>query len=97
MLWSTGPQGDPNSIGHLMAPDGHGRPTSPVCGISTELSWFPERVEDLRPAKQVCRGCLVREEWLAYALEKRDKVDIWGGMSERERRQLRKTARAVAA
>ena len=40
VLWSTHRQGDPRSIEHLMQPDGHGRPTSPVCGLSTEGLWF---------------------------------------------------------
>jgi WhiB family redox-sensing transcriptional regulator len=43
----------------------------------------------------VCRGCVVREECLEYALSNGEKFGIWGGMSERERRRLRR-ARALA-
>jgi WhiB family redox-sensing transcriptional regulator len=43
----------------------------------------------------VCRGCVVRNECLEYALVNGEKFGIWGGLSERERRRLRR-ARAQA-
>src|SRR5204863_4410470 len=48
-----------------------------------------------REAKEVCRGCVVREDCLEYALANGEKFGIWGGMSERERRRIRR-ARALA-
>jgi WhiB family redox-sensing transcriptional regulator len=39
-------------------------------------------------AKAVCRGCPVRSECLADALDNRTEFGIWGGMTERERRAL---------
>ncbi|MFJ9565933.1 WhiB family transcriptional regulator [Streptomyces fuscichromogenes] len=39
-------------------------------------------------AKAVCRGCSVRTECLAHALDHRIEYGIWGGMTERERRAL---------
>lgn len=39
-------------------------------------------------AKQICRGCLVRTECLADALDNRTEFGVWGGMTERERRAL---------
>ena len=50
--------------------------------------FFPEKGVSTRDAKQVCRGCDVREECLAYALANDEKFGIWGGLSERERRRL---------
>jgi len=47
-----------------------------------------------REAKEVCRGCVAREDCLEYALDNGEKFGIWGGMSERERRRLRR-ARAI--
>jgi len=38
----------------------------------------------------VCRGCVVREDCLEYALANGEKFGIWGGLSERERRRLRR-------
>lgn len=39
-------------------------------------------------AKAVCRGCPVRTECLADALDNRIEFGVWGGMTERERRAL---------
>ncbi len=58
-------------------------------GVDPEL-FFPERGESPREAKQVCRGCVVREDCLAFALRTGERFGIWGGMSERERRLYRR-------
>jgi WhiB family redox-sensing transcriptional regulator len=63
-------------------------------GVDPDL-FFPERGASTREAKEVCRGCVVREDCLEYALTNGEKFGIWGGMSERERRRLRR-ARALA-
>lgn len=39
--------------------------------------------------KAVCASCLVREECLAYALAESITEGVWGGMTTRERRELR--------
>ena len=62
-------------------------------GVDPDL-FFPERGASTREAKEVCRGCVVREDCLEYALANGEKFGIWGGMSERERRRLRR-ARAL--
>jgi WhiB family redox-sensing transcriptional regulator len=62
-------------------------------GVDPDL-FFPERGASTREAKEVCRGCVVRDNCLEYALENGEKFGIWGGMSERERRRLRR-ARAI--
>jgi len=63
-------------------------------GVDPDL-FFPERGASTREAKEVCRGCVVREECLEYALANGEKFGIWGGMSERERRRIRRQ-RALA-
>lgn len=45
-----------------------------------------------REAKRVCVGCEVRVECLEYALANDERFGIWGGLSERERRKLKKRA-----
>ena len=63
-------------------------------GVDPDL-FFPERGASTREAKEVCRACIVRVECLEYALGNGEKFGIWGGMSERERRRIRR-ARALA-
>jgi WhiB family redox-sensing transcriptional regulator len=63
-------------------------------GVDPDL-FFPERGASTREAKEVCRGCVVREDCLEYALANGEKFGIWGGLSERERRRLRR-ARAMS-
>lgn len=64
-------------------------------GVDPDL-FFPERGASTREAKEVCRGCVVREECLEFALRNGEKFGIWGGLSERERRRIRRM-RAQAA
>ena len=58
-------------------------------GVDPDL-FFPERGASTREAKEVCRGCVVREDCLEYALGNGEKFGIWGGLSERERRRIRR-------
>ena len=63
-------------------------------GVDPDL-FFPERGASTKEAKGVCRGCEVRLECLEYALQNGEKFGIWGGLSERERRRIRRQ-RALA-
>lgn len=63
-------------------------------GVDPDL-FFPERGASTREAKEVCRGCVVRDQCLEFALANGEKFGIWGGMSERERRRIRRQ-RAIA-
>ena len=63
-------------------------------GVDPDL-FFPERGASTKEAKQVCQSCVVREECLEYALANGEKFGIWGGLSERERRRIRRQ-RALA-
>lgn len=52
-------------------------------------------VWQIEEAKQVCRRCPVREQCLAWALEAGQDHGVWGGLSEDERRAMkRRNARA---
>lgn len=46
------------------------------------------RHERVRLAKSVCRACPVREQCLEYAIKNNIPYGVWGGLSERERRNL---------
>jgi WhiB family redox-sensing transcriptional regulator len=63
-------------------------------GVDPDL-FFPERGSSTREAKEVCRGCVVQEDCLEFAIANGEKFGIWGGMSERERRRVRR-ARVLA-
>ena len=64
-------------------------------GANADL-FFPERGASTRAAKAICRECGVREDCLEFAITTGEKFGIWGGMSERERRKVRKD-RQIAA
>ncbi|HWB70578.1 MAG TPA: WhiB family transcriptional regulator [Egibacteraceae bacterium] len=48
----------------------------------------PEREEREAKAKAICGRCPVRARCLAWALAVREPHGVWGGHSERERRQI---------
>ena len=58
--------------------------------------FFPARGDSTAEAKAICARCPVRNECLEYALEHHEKFGIWGGLSERERRRLRRQRMAAA-
>lgn len=47
-------------------------------------------------AKQVCRACEVQRECLDYALATNQDSGIWGGLTEEERRVIRRQRVAAA-
>ncbi len=61
-------------------------------GVDPDL-FFPERGESVAEAKAVCATCVVRAECLAFALEHNERFGIWGGLSARERRAIRRARR----
>ena len=54
-------------------------------------------LEQIASAKAVCDACEVSEPCLRFALETNQDSGVWGGLSEEERRQIRRQARAAAA
>lgn len=63
-----------------------------LCAQTDPEAFFPEKGGSTREAKRVCGGCEVRAECLSYALANDERFGIWGGLSERERRRLRRQA-----
>ncbi len=61
-------------------------------GVNPNL-FYPERGVSTSEAKAVCAGCQVKEECLEFAVQRGEKFGIWGGMSERERRKIRRARR----
>ncbi|OLT15769.1 WhiB family transcriptional regulator [Pseudonocardia sp. CNS-139] len=63
-----------------------------LCAQTDPEAFFPEKGGSTREAKRICSGCEVRAECLEYALAHDERFGIWGGLSERERRRLRRAA-----
>jgi len=61
-----------------------------LCAQTDPEAFFPEKGGSTREAKRICKACGVRDECLEYALEHDERFGIWGGLSERERRRLKK-------
>jgi WhiB family transcriptional regulator, redox-sensing transcriptional regulator len=77
-------------------PDDDWREYALCRGVEPDI-FFPTRGEDSEAAKAVCRNCPVRLECLDYALSARELFGVWGGLSERERREVRRKRRRGAA
>ncbi len=63
-----------------------------LCSQTDPEAFFPEKGGSTREAKRICTGCEVRDECLEYALAHDERFGIWGGLSERERRRLKRSA-----
>lgn len=64
-----------------------------ACRGSRTSQWFPARGESLRPLREICDACPVCADCGAYALDHGIKHGVWGGLSERERRLIRREIR----
>jgi WhiB family redox-sensing transcriptional regulator len=60
------------------------------------VDFFPARGESVRDAKAVCARCPVKRECLEFALRLKVAHGVWGGLSERERRTLRRDRHRAA-
>ena len=58
-------------------------------GVDPDV-FFPRHGQDAAPAKSLCRQCPVRSACLEWALDTNQKHGIWGGMTEGQRRRLRR-------
>lgn len=63
-----------------------------LCAQTDPEAFFPEKGGSTREAKRICVGCEVKQECLDYALANDERFGIWGGLSERERRRLKRRA-----
>lgn len=63
-----------------------------LCAQTDPEAFFPEKGGSTREAKRVCLTCDVRGECLEFALTNDERFGIWGGLSERERRKLKRRA-----
>ena len=97
-LVRSGHEAEPVAVDLLREPyaEPSGEPEEPgwqeqaLCAQTDPEAFFPEKGGSTREAKRICSGCEVRAECLEYALANDERFGIWGGLSERERRRLRR-------
>ena len=90
---SVGPATSRDVLGELMALAGEEEQEwqeRALCAQTDPEAFFPEKGGSTREAKQICNSCEVRSECLEYALGHDERFGIWGGLSERERRRLKR-------
>lgn len=91
--WGEGPEGALGDLTDIFDP---AEPPEwqerALCAQTDPEAFFPEKGGSTREAKRICQGCEVKAECLEYALAHDERFGIWGGLSERERRKLKKRA-----
>lgn len=67
-------------------------PWRELAACNTEGAFFPQDddIGAINAAKAVCSSCPVNFECLTYAVDTNQPDGIWGGMTLRERRRLRR-------
>lgn len=64
-------------------------------GLDPEI-FFPETAEQIEQALEICDGCGVRVACLEHALARREKVGVWGGTTDKDRRRIIRQRRRTA-
>lgn len=70
--------------------------TQAACRTLNPNIFYPERGTPTGEAKQVCADCPVQPACLMFALDHHEMFGIWGGKSERQRRDLRRVRRLAS-
>ena len=67
-----------------------------ACQSTDPDLFFPNEELSVQTAKRICRGCPVRTQCLEFALDARLEHGVWGGLTENERRSLRRSRQRKA-
>lgn len=67
-----------------------------LCAQTDPEAFFPEKGGSTRDAKRICQRCPVIGDCLNEALARDERFGIWGGLSERERRRLKRRLEAAS-
>ncbi|KUH93102.1 transcription factor WhiB [Mycolicibacterium acapulense] len=81
---------DPIDVAPALTPEDELWQEKALCAQTDPEAFFPEKGGSTREAKRICQGCEVRDACLDYALAHDERFGIWGGLSERERRRLKR-------
>ncbi len=71
-----------------------------LCRDTDPTLFFPvgatgAALDQIAAAKAVCLQCAARPDCLEFALESNQDSGVWGGLSEEERRQIRRERKAA--
>lgn len=67
------------------------------CKADPEAMFPGTNSHDIEIAKSICRGCSATDRCLQWALDTGEELGVWGGLSEGERRALkRRTGRPIS-
>lgn len=87
----VGKYGPNASEGHALAPwEVRDWTEQALCAQSDPETWFPDKGGSVEPAKRICMACPVRLPCLQWALDNEERYGLWGGVSERDRRKLKR-------
>lgn len=75
----------------------HGWRADALCARTDPNLFHPEPGTSAEPAKKVCTACPVRAECLTHALDHPELDGVWGGMTIKERRALKRRHGAQVA
>lgn len=64
-----------------------------ICSQVDPALFFPEKGGDPRPAKRICGSCDASAACLSWAVSNAIPYGIYGGMTERDRRHLKRCRR----
>ncbi|OIJ66381.1 WhiB family transcriptional regulator [Streptomyces mangrovisoli] len=62
-----------------------------LCAQTGADFFFPEPGSSVREAKRICGMCAIRTACLDYALANDERFGVWGGLSEKERLDIRRS------
>lgn len=82
-------EGRPAHLSSLRFDRAEWRADAACRGLDTAM-FYPGPGADMAQARAVCASCDVSLECLRYALDHDEKFGIFGGRSERQRKQMRK-------
>lgn len=73
-----------------ISPGGLDWQTQALCAQTGADFFFPEPGSSVREAKRICGMCEMRPACLEYALANDERFGVWGGLSEKERLDIRR-------